>query len=382
MLQISTKMNAIIHRCVLFLVGFSTLGLLSCSNNNGPADPTGISASIACDTVLNPVQALGKKLFFDINLSNPPGQSCASCHASGKAFVDPGTLPVSAGAIKTLFGNRNAPSVAYAAFTPYFHYDSTEKTYVGGLFWDGRSATLSEQAIQPLLNHVEMNNTAEAVVEHIKKADYKDLFLSIYGSNSLDNVNKAFEYAADALEEYEETKEVSPFTSKFDYYLKGKAKLTEQETRGLKLFEDSAKGNCAACHPSKPAKYTNAILFTDFTYDNVGLPANPEIMKLCKDSSMCDMGLGAIVKQKSENGKFKVPTLRNIAITAPYFHNGVIKTLEETVRFYNERDFGKFGPPEVAENVNKDELGNLKLTEQEIKDIVAFMETLTDGYKP
>lgn len=373
-------MNSIVNCCILFLASLSVVGQFSCNNNT--ADPTNVSVSPACDTILNPVQALGKKLFFDINLSNPPGQSCASCHSSGKAFVDPGTLPVSAGAIKTLFGNRNAPTVAYAAFTPRFRYDSTEQAYIGGLFWDGRAATLSEQAMQPLLNHLEMNNTKQAVIEHIKRSDYKDLFLSIYGNNSLDDVNKAFEYTADAIEEYEETKEVSPFTSKFDYYLKGKAVLTEQETRGLKLFEDSTKGNCAACHSSKPARYTYAILFTDFTYDNIGLPANPEVIKLCKDSGMCDLGLGAILKQKSENGKFKVPTLRNIAITAPYFHNGVIKTLEETVRFYNERDSGKFGPPEVSENVNKDELGDLKLTEQEIKDIVAFMKTLTDGYKP
>lgn len=362
-----------------FIVSLSFI-ILSCNNN----DSTNIQTppvSVACDTILNPVQALGKKLFFDINLSNPPGQSCASCHSSSKAFVDPANTAVSAGAIKTLFGSRNAPTVAYAAFTPHFHYDSTERVFVGGLFWDGRAATLSEQAMQPLLNHVEMNNTADAVVERIKKSDYKDLFLSIFGSNSLSDVNKAFEYAADAIEEYEETKEVSPFTSKFDYYLKGKADLTEQEKRGLQLFEDTAKGNCAACHPTKPAKYTNAILFTDFTYDNIGLPPNPEIKKLNNDLPI-DLGLGAIVKQKSENGKFKVPTLRNIAVTAPYFHNGVIKTLEESVKFYNERDSGKFGPPEVAENINEDELGNLKLTEQEIKDIVAFMETLTDGYKP
>ncbi|HLP18939.1 MAG TPA: hypothetical protein VK174_01485, partial [Chitinophagales bacterium] len=164
-----------------------------------------------------------------------------------------------------------------------------------------------------------------------------------------------------------------------DYYLKGQAQLTEAEEHGLKIFNDTAKGNCAACHPSTPDPYTGLVLFTDYTYDNLGVPVNPRVKDLDKKYKP-DLGLGAIVKQASQNGKFKVPTLRNVAVTAPYFHNGVFKTLEEVMDFYNDRDSGRFGEPEVKENVNTDELGNLKLSKQEMDDVVAFMKTLTDGY--
>ncbi len=331
---------------------------------------------------LNPAQLLGKKLFFDTNLSNPPGQSCATCHMPDQGFTDPEQLPASRGAVKTLFGHRNTPTVAYAAFTPYFHFDSVEENYVGGLFWDGRSATLSEQAMNPLLSHHEMNcDCKQTVVERVRKSDYKDLFLQVFGTNAFADTGKAFENIAEAIEEFEETAEVNPFTSKFDYYLKGEAQLTAPELRGLKLFNDTAKGNCAACHPSTPDPFTGAALFTDFTYDNLGVPANPELIKIDKGYKP-DLGLGDIVKQKSENGKFKVPTLRNISITAPYFHNGVFKTLEEVMDFYSNRDKGTFAKPEISENVNTEELGNLNLTKQETDDIIAFMRTLTDGYAP
>ncbi len=329
---------------------------------------------------LSPAQLLGSKLFFDTTLSNPVGQSCASCHMPNRGFADPVDLPVSRGATHKHFGTRNAPTVAYAAFTPYFHFDSAEEHYVGGLFWDGRSATLSEQAQNPLLAHNEMNNESKkVVVQQVMKSDYKDLFLYVYGSHAFDNADTAFEYITEALEEFEETALISPFSSKFDYYMQGLVELTPAEKRGLDLFNDTAKGNCAACHPSTPDAFTGAVLFTDYTYDNLGLPANGKVKELC-ENYCADLGLGAFVKKSSENGKFKVPTLRNVAVTAPYFHNGIYKTLDEVMDFYNNRDSGKFGEPEVKETVNHDELGNLKLTQQEISDIIAFMKTLTDGY--
>ena len=336
---------------------------------------------MACaDTTLTPPQMLGKKLFFDTGLSNPPGKSCAGCHTPGIGFTDPESLPVSRGAVREKFGHRNSLSVAYAAYTPYFHYDSADETYVGGLFWDGRAKTLSEQATNPLLNHVEMNNAnKEVVVKHVMNSDYNELFLYVYGPDAFKSIDGAFEDISEAIEEYEETKEISPFTSKFDYYMRGLVKLSDAEMRGLKLFNAPEKGNCAACHPSTPDANAGVVLFTDYTYDNIGVPINPKVGELCRDSS-CDIGLGAILHDKAQNGKFKVPTLRNIALTAPYFHNGVIKTLRESVEFYNERDSGKFGKPESDDNLNKEELGNLKLSEQEVKDIVSFLETLTDGY--
>ncbi len=345
-----------------------------------PVNETPLVAAPA--QVLNPAQLLGKKLFFDTLLSNPAGMSCATCHMPKMSFTDPEQLPVSRGAMKTVFGHRNSPTVAYAAFTPYFHFDSVEQAYIGGLFWDGRAHTLEEQAQTPLLTQHEMNNTDKnMVIDRVMKSDYRDLFLSVYGMNAFEDKDMAFDHLAEAIEEFEETQEISPFNSKFDYYIRGQVSLTEQEMRGLQIFNDTLKGNCAACHPSTPDPLTNAILFTDFTYDNLGVPANPELIKL-DHTYVADLGLGAIVKKSSENGKFKVSTLRNIANTAPYFHNGIFKTLKEVLEFYNVRDTGKFGPPEVAENVNKDELGDLKLTEQEMDDVIAFMKTLSDGYVP
>ena len=349
-----------------------------------PATSSGVrkklSLPVAKKLVLQ--QELGRKLFFDASLSNPSGQSCASCHAQNNAFADPQLRAVSAGAGHGLFGNRNALAITYSAYTPPFSYDATEENYLGGLFWDGRANTLAEQASGPLLNHLEMNTNKELVFMRLQEKDYRKLFKQAYGETALENPEKALQNLAEAVATFEETTAFSPFTSKFDYYKKGQADLTEQELLGLQLFNDPEKGNCAACHPSEEDKRSGKILFTDFTYDNIGLPANPEIIKLQKGNYKPDLGLGAIVKKPEENGKFKVPTLRNVALTAPYFHNGVIRTLEETVQFYNSRDHGKFGAPEIPENVNREELGNLKLKDQEVKAIVAFMQTLTDGYQP
>ena len=148
------------------------------------------------------------------------------------------------------------------------------------------------------------------------------------------------------------------------------------------------KGDCAACHPSKPGEDGRPPLFTDFTYDNLGVPKNPEnpFYYLPKEFNpagvdFVDLGLGGVLNKPEENGKFKVPSLRNIAITGPYFHNGFFKTLRQVVVFYNTRDVGPWPAPEVRENVNRDELGDLGLTEQEIDDIVTFLKTLTDGYE-
>ena len=368
--------------CISMLSLVSLVWILSQCNSKPVEMPLESTIDSTSTFVLNPSQLLGKKLFFDTTLSNPPGQSCAKCHMPNKGFSDPEKLAVSRGAVKSVFGTRNAPTVTYAAFTPFFHYDSTDQAYIGGLFLDGRANTLSEQAMNPLLTHHEMNNAdKKMVVDQVRKSDYRNLFIHVFGPSAFDDPEIAFSNIALALEEYEETAEVSPFTSKFDYYLKGKVQLSAQEKRGLEIFNDTLKAKCAACHPSTPDPLTNAVLFTDYTYDNLGLPANPTLIGLNKDYKP-DLGLGAIVKKSSENGKFKVPTLRNVAITAPYFHNGVFQTLEEVMQFYNERDSGRFGLPEVAENVNHDELGDLKLTEQEMADVIAFMNTLTDGYNP
>ncbi len=272
-------------------------------------------------------QELGKKLFFDENLSTPPGQSCASCHEPEAGFGNPDqTLPVSRGANKDRFGNRNDLIAGYAGFSPDFHYDAEEKMYVGGLFWDGRAATLEEQAKGPFLNVLEMANPDEqAVVDKVKNSEYVDLFKEVFGDGAFQNTETAYNLIAEAIADYERSSELNKFNSKYDYYLDGKVALTEQEMRGLALFEDEDKGNCASCHPSEFRSDGSHPLFTDYTYDNLGIPKNGEnpFYYLPKEFNpdgvnFIDMGLGEVVKEPEENGKFKVPTLRNVGCWQKY----------------------------------------------------------------
>ena len=348
--------------------------------------PTGLYAKpspLSIDQLkrLTPQQQLGQRIFFDTNLSNPIGQACASCHTMDTAFTDPdSTLPVSKGAVSGRFGTRNAPSAMYSAYSPAFHFDEEEGIYFGGQFLDGRASDLIEQAKAPLLNPNEMNNADEAaVIEKISHSDYAELFKAVYGPVAFDDIADAYQKTAEALAAFENTVTFNRFTSKFDYYQAGLIELMEQEKRGLELFEAEDKGNCAACHPTTGTDSTPPLL-TDFSYDNLGLPTNPELLAL-QEENFVDLGLGAALNDPSENGKFKVPSLRNIAKTAPYMHNGIFNTLREAVEFYNTRDIDpKWGAPEVKETVNHDELGNLMLSDQEIDDIVAFLQTLSDDF--
>ncbi len=323
-------------------------------------------------------EMLGRMLYFDANLSNPAGQSCADCHHPKAGFADPDkSLPVSEGVIPGRYGTRNSPSSAYASFSPPFQFNG--ELWIGGQFWDGRASTLEEQAKGPFLNPVEMNNTKEGVIQAIRNSQYAQMFRRVYGPKSLNNVETAYDLVARAIAAFERTNQLNSFTSKYDFYLKGQVALTQQELQGLALFNDPAKGNCAACHPSEVVNGAPP-LFTDFSYDNLGIPKNPQIEELIGGPVPVDYGLGAILGDPGENGKFKVMTLRNLAKTAPYGHNGYFKTLKEIVHFYNTRDVETWPPPEVLENVNTDELGNLGLTSQEEDDIVAFLMTLTDGH--
>ncbi len=318
-------------------------------------------------------------------------------------------------------GALNTPTVAYAAHTPEFHYDTEEGLFVGGFFLNGRAATLEEQAKGPFLNPDEMAMPSGwAVISRMREdPEYLRLFRTVYdldlagitpctiddagcAGKTPDVARMAFEHTAQALAAFERTATFSPFTSKYDHYLAGKAELTEQEQRGLELFEAEDKGNCAACHPHRPTKTDDGRVFppmlTDYTYDNLGLPRNVNI----PGNPPPDPGLAGNPRVQAagatadEQGKHKVSTLRNIAITAPYGHNGVFKTLEEIVHFYNARDTKKracedntdpdFGDdcwpaPEISANVNEEELGDLGLSADEETAIVAFLKTLTDGYR-
>lgn len=368
-------------------------------------------------------ERLGKLLFFDTNLSSPPGQSCASCHSPQVGWTGPSVGinvagSVYEGAVPGRFGNRKPPVSAYAGDSPVLRYDNDDQVWVGGMFWDGRATgqtlgdPLAEQAAGPFLNPLEQNNpSAKDVCLKVKASDYAKLFEQVWGHNSLNcsesKVDKTYERIARAIAAYERSQEVSAFTSKYDYYLKGKARLTTQENRGRLLFEGKAK--CANCHASQPGPQGQPPLFTDFTYDNLGLPRNPSNPFYYQADwnpdglAWADPGLGGFLKSagysaqvyQREWGKHKVPTLRNVDLRSSadfvkaFGHNGYFKSLEQIVHFYNTRDVPgarwlgvPWPPPEVGVNVNTAEVGNLGLSADEEAAIVAFLRTLSDGYKP
>lgn len=332
-------------------------------------------------------EELGKMIFFNESLSNPAGQSCGSCHAVNTAFTDPAHSIVSPGIVDGLFGQRNAQTISYSMFAPALHFDSLNSTYAGGLFWDGRVNSLEEQATKPFFAPLEMNNTdINMFMSKVENAAFYPSLIDIYGNSN--DPQMVLNNVVDALAAFERSPEVNPFTSKFDYYLKGEVKLSSAEYAGMLLFKDTAKAKCGNCHAMDPDPASGKILFTDFTYDNIGVPRNLfnpfyTIQPIYNPSgeTFIDYGLANTTHSAANNGQFKVPTLRNIALTAPYFHNGVFGTLEEVVHFYNKRDEDHtIASPEVPENVNHDELGDLKLTDEEEKEIVAYLKTLSDGY--
>ncbi len=349
-------------------------------------------------------EKLGKQIFFDERLSSPEGQSCAACHAPEVGWTGP-DMKINAhgavyeGAVDGRFGNRKPPSAAYAGDSPILYNDGSK--WIGGMFWDSRATgwtlgdPLAEQAQGPFLNPLEQNNPdASAVVNKVRTSSYAGLFYQVCGKDRSDK--EYYECIARSIAAFERSPKVSSFTSKYDAVLAGKATYSEKEKRGEDLFMgDRAK--CSNCHVPP--------LFTDFTYDNLGVPKNPEnpFYNMPPEwnpagKDFIDYGLGGFLKNAgydylSELGKMKVPTLRNVdkrpyrGFVKAYAHNGYFKSLEEIVHFYNTRDVpgegwnGKpWSPAEVSDNVNKVELGNLQLTHQEEEDIVAFMKTLSDGY--
>lgn len=350
----------------------------------------GLSSTLLADNTSHKI-VLGKLLFDDSNLSEPAGQSCSSCHQSESFYSDPGQI-VSPGANPLLFGNRNAPSISYVKFNPELYWDRDEQHWVGGFFLDGRAKSLQDQASAPFMNPLEMGNpNAAALIAKVKKAAYAAILEQVYGESVWDDEQTALGAITDAIVAYEKGPEFAPFTSKYDYYLQGKEQLTALEQKGLEVFEAGELGNCAACHPSQPSAQGELPLFTDFSYDNLGLPRPAQLPFYSMEArhnpagnDYIDTGLAEnplINNGATEKGKFKVPTLRNIAKTGPYMHNGSFESLQAVVEFYNTRDTDtKWGKPEVADNVNDEELGNLELNDDEIIALVAFMETLTDGY--
>ncbi len=384
----------------------------------------------AQDPTLTPNEQLGKSIFFDVNLSINENQACAVCHAPEAGWTGPlsdinAHGAVYEGSIPDRFGNRKPPSSAYATQSPILHYviEKKEALFIGGNFWDGRATgeklgnPAADQAQGPFLNPLEQALATPAdVVERVCAASYGNLFRQVWGADVCDsaNVGMAYDYIALSIAAFEASPESNAFTSKYDYTFKGMAKLTKEEQRGYALFR--GKGMCHRCHISNGQQ----ALFTDYTYDNLGVPRNPENPFYYADPifnplgyDWVDEGLGGFLASRGDYeqfaeanlGKQKVPTLRNVDLLKPdedfvkaYGHNGYFKSLEGIVHFYNTRDVlpecpddyteaealaaNCWPPPEVAMNVNTDELGDLGLTPQEEAAIVAFMKALSDGYVP
>lgn len=346
-------------------------------------------------------ESLGKEIFNDISLSRDGTQSCASCHNSEHAFSDPRVNltsvddltpgAVSIGQDKASFGDINAPSIAYVAFIPHFHFDSSEQLYKGGFFLDGRATDLVEQAKHPFVDPVEMQNTKEGIVSAVE-SKYGNKTKELYGDEVFNDTDMAYGAIADAIASFEKTAEFSPFDSRFDKFLNGETTLSGSEQRGLELFRAEDKANCAACHPVPEVSSSKQnSLFTDFSYDNLGVPKNT-LVRAANEKGMHFINNGLfnnpLVSNPELKGAFRVSSLRNIAVTPPYMHNGIFKNLETVVHFYNSRDVdGAINPEtaqpwklaEVNDTKNTEELGDLNLTDEDISDIVAFLKTLTDS---
>jgi cytochrome c peroxidase len=395
---------------------------------------------------LTSIEQLGKALFFD-NISQPSrGMSCATCHGPSAGWTGPTAGPnvhggVYRGAVPTRFGNRKPPTSAYATFAPIFQFDALSGEFVGGNFWDGRATgerlgnPAADQALGPFLNPVEQNMpSAQAVCEHVASSRYAVLFERVWGPGSLDCSVTGYMASYDkiglSIAAYEGSAEKSPFNSRFDDYWRacraagnsaeacGLAEgdkmvldpggiLSDKEFAGLIEFGEY----CSPCHDSTTGTDLRPPLFTDFGFDNIGVPKNPDNPFYKMDQvylddgspinpqgeAWVDLGLGGFLRSRPEwaalaeanDGKFKVPTLRNVdkrpgkGFRKAYMHNGALKSLEEVVHFYNTRDVATWPAPEVPYNLNDElfegkSIGNFELDQEAEAAIVAFMKTLSD----
>lgn len=384
-------------------------------------------------------EELGLILFSDENLSLNRNQSCSSCHSLDRIRVTDPTSPsgwalqpspsfahpdnitnltaVAEGSVAGEFGSLNAPTAGYAAFSPSFHWDGNQGLWIGGQFWDGRAATLMDQAKGPFLNEKEMAMPSVwSIVSRLKESPeyyryFNDLFdISLARIPSFERapedftpppgVFAVFDAMAESIAAFERSAYFNRFTSKYDYVAAGITDFTPQEAQGFALFS-GPKAQCSVCHSSAmttaPDSHAFPAMFTNFAYDNLGIPIND----LIRGNPEVSQGLGGRpeIQQRdpdgSELGKHKVMSLRNVALTPPYMHNGSLKTLREVVHFYNTRDtlprecagmndpgFGVDCWPaaEIPHTMNTVQVGNLGLTVEEEEAIAAFLETLTDNY--
>jgi cytochrome c peroxidase len=361
---------------------------------------------------------LGRALFFDPSLSASGHMSCATCHSPAHAFGPPNDLAVQeGGANMKIPGTRAVPSLRYLqtvpSFTEHFHEDdgddSVDAGPTGGLTWDGRVNSAHEQALIPLLAKNEMANTSPAAVAaKLQQGSYAAKFRAAFGDDVFNDPDAALHWALMALETFQQSPpDFYPYDSKYDAYLRHQVSLSKAEARGLALFDDKTRGNCAACHASKVTSGGAFPQFTDYGFIAVGVPRNAAI-PANDDATYYDLGLCGPSRTDFKNkadycGLFRTPSLRNVATRTSFFHNGKFHNLQQVLEFYAERDTRpekwypnhdgaarKFDdlPPAYHQNVNLEPPFNRKKGDRpiwnaaEIADVLAFLKTLNDGYRP
>ena len=363
------------------------------------------------ESALSAQASLGEKIFSDASLSASGAQACASCHVAEQGHGPRNTLAAQFGgpALQSQ-GIRSAPSIRYLGFNRSFRL-AADGAPSGGFFWDGRAGSLLDQAGRPFLGAAELANGSRAeTVARLARATYAEEFKRVFGADIFSRPDAAFDRMTLALQLYQlEDSEFGPFSSKYDEFLRGRATLTTTELRGLAWFNSPDKGNCAACHPSAKGADGSLPLFTDFSYDNLGVPRNPELQRNADagyfDLGLCDREGGDMAARTDLCGAFKVPSLRNVALRGSLFHNGRFKTLKDALSFYVQRDTNpeKFYPTDAQgqvlkfddvpvqyrRNVNTTEAPYNRrpgqapaLSNTEIDELIAFLNTLTDGFKP
>jgi cytochrome c peroxidase len=358
------------------------------------------------------VAELGRELFFDKSLSASGQLACATCHDPRYAYgPPPGGALARGGPHRDQRGTRAVPSLRYLNALPAFaldmHFVDGDTGPGGGLTWDGRAGSLEAQAAMPLLAANEMANTdPAAVVAKLRRAPYAARFRELFGAEVFGQPDRAWVAALAALAAFQRTpSEFFPFSSKYDAYLAGDVELTEPEERGIAVFKDPQKGNCASCHTTV-TRGGAPPNFTDFDYANVGAPRNPEIPANADprhyDLGLCGPERTDLTDKKEYCGMFRTPTLRNVALRDAFMHNAVFHDLRTALEFYAERDTaperwyprnadGSIDkendvPPDLRGNLNVEVPFNKKpgetpaLSNQDIDDLIAFLGTLTDGY--
>ena len=397
---------------------------------------------------LSAMARLGRRIFYDASLSSSGRLSCASCHSPQHAYGPPNDGPVMLGGPDLMRqGARAVPSLAYLDRQPSFSIgrdDPTsearetislvqmataargttrvEKTATqtaqaagnmvpqGGLFWDGRADTLQDQAAFPLLAPNEMDGgSIERVVGRLRQASYARQFAALFGPGIFGNAKLLVSEAMFAVARYQiEEPSFHPYTSKFDDWLEGRARLNPAELRGYRLFNDPKAANCAGCHVDQPSRDGLPPLFTDHEYEALAVPRN---LALADNSNPAYFDLGIcgpyrkdMADQTQYCGMFLTPTLRNVATRHAFFHNGVFHTLQAVLDFYDFRDtrpdkvypHGADGVVQKYNDIPETYRGNVDvadppfnrhlgdkpaMTAQDEADIIAFLKTLTDGYR-